>query len=53
MLCIALWPRQKLSMILVNKVVLKLNLPKNHWNKKCASKLLFFTEKNKKDSDDF
>ena len=44
-LCKALRPHQKSDMILVNKVVLKLNLPKNHFNKKCAPKLLFFTKK--------
>ena len=33
--------------------MLKLNLPKNHFNKKCASKFLIFNEKNLKDSDDF
>ena len=36
-----------------NKVVLKLKLQENHFYKKCASKLLFFYEKNQKDSDDF
>ena len=40
--------------ILVKKEVLKLNLPKNHFNKKCASKFLIFNEKkNQKDYDDF
>ena len=39
-----------------NKKVSKLKLPKNHFNKKCASKLLLFNEKkkkNQKDSDNF
>ena len=36
-----------------NKVVLKLKLQENHFYKKGASKLLFFYEKNQKDSDDF
>ena len=31
--------------ILVEKEVLKLNLPKNHFNKKCAPKFLIFNEK--------
>ena len=35
-------------------MVLKLKLPKNHFNKKCAPKLLFFNEKKiQKDLDDF
>ena len=33
---VALQPRQKLGMILVNKVVWKLKLPKHYFNKKCA-----------------
>jgi hypothetical protein len=36
------------------KVVLKLKLRKNHFNKKCAPKLLFFNGKKvRKKSDDF
>ena len=42
MLCLAFPLHQKSGMILV---VLKLQLPKNHLNKKCAPKLLFFIEK--------
>ena len=37
----ALQPHQKLSMILVKKVVLKLKLSKNCFYKKCYPKLLF------------
>ena len=37
-----------------NKRILKLKLPKKHFNKKCAPKLLFFYEKkNQEDFDDF
>ena len=32
-------------MILPFEVVLKLKLPKNHFNKKCAPKILFLNEK--------
>ena len=36
------------------KMVLKLKLPKNHFNKKCAPKSLFLNEKkNQKDLNDF
>ena len=35
-----------------NKVVQKLKLSKNSFNKKCAHKLVFFIEKNKKDLTD-
>ena len=36
------------------EVVLKLTLPKNHFNKNCAPKILFFNKKeNQKDSNDF
>ena len=45
MLCLALPPCQKLGMILPFKAVLKLKLPKNHFNKKYAPKLLFFIKK--------
>jgi hypothetical protein len=31
------------------KVVLKIKLPKNHFNKKCPPKILFFNEKNQED----
>ena len=48
MLCLALQPGQKLGMILPFEVVLKLKLPKNHFNKKCAPKLLLFNEKIRK-----
>ena len=34
------------------KVVVKLKLPKNNFNKKCAPKFLLFNEKNQKDLDD-
>ena len=54
MLCLALQPGQKSGMILPFEVVLKLKLPKNHFNKKCAPKILFLNEKkNQKDSNDF
>ena len=53
MLCLALQPGQKLGMILPFEVVLKLNLPKINYNKKCAPKILFLDEKSQKDSDDF
>ena len=39
MLCIALWLCQKLGMILVNKVVLKLKLPNNYLTKNVLLKL--------------
>ena len=52
-LCLALQPGQKSGMILPFEVVLKLKLPKNNFNKKCASKILFLNEKNQRDSDDF
>jgi hypothetical protein len=38
--------RQKLGMILGNKVVQKLKLEKNVFNKKWSPKLLYFNEKN-------
>ena len=38
-------PRQKLCTMLATKGFLKLKLPKNNFNKKCAPKLLYFTEK--------
>jgi hypothetical protein len=54
MLCLALQPGQKSSMILPFEVVLKWKLPKNHFNKKYAPKILFLNEKkNQKDSNDF
>ena len=37
--------RQKLSIILENKVKKKIMLPKNVNNKKCTLKLIFFDEK--------
>ena len=53
-LCLALQLGQKSDMILPFEVVLKLKLPRNHFNKKCAPKILFLIEKkNQKDSDDF
>ena len=45
MLCLALQAGQKLGMILPFEVVLKLKLPKNHFNTKCAPKILFLNEK--------
>ena len=47
MLCLALQPDQKSGRILPFEVVLKLKLPKNHFNKKCACtpKILFLNEK--------
>ena len=42
---LALQPGQKSGMILSFEVVLKLKLPKNHFNKKCAPKILFLNEK--------
>ena len=45
MLCLALQPGQKSGMILPFEVVLKLKLPKNHFNKKFAPKILFLNEK--------
>ena len=54
MLCLALQPGQKSGMILPIEVVLKLKLPKNHFNKEYAPKILFLNEKKiQKDSDDF
>ena len=47
MLCLALQPGQKSGMILPFEVVLKLKLPKNHFNKKFAPKILFLNEKKK------
>ena len=45
---------QKISMILVNKVLQKLKFSKNVNNKKHAPKLIFFNEKKiEKDSDNF
>ena len=38
-------PRQKSGIVFSSKGVLKWKLPKNHFNKKCATKLLFFIEK--------
>ena len=53
MLCLALQPGPKLGMILPFEMVLELKLPKNHFNKKCAPKILFLNEKrNQKDSND-
>ena len=50
MLCLALKMKPGFS----NKVVLKLKLPKNHFNKKWAREFLFFIEKSiQKDSGDF
>jgi hypothetical protein len=45
MLCLALQPGQQLGMILPFEVVLKWKLPKNHFNKKYAPKILFLNEK--------
>ena len=45
MLCLALQPGQKSGMILPCEVVLKLKLPKNHFNKKRDPKILFLNEK--------
>ena len=54
MLCLALQPGQKSVMILLFEVVLKLKLPKNHFNKKCATKILFLIKKKfQKNSNDF
>ena len=54
LICLALPPHQKSIMILMFEVVLKLKLPKHHFNKKSAPKILFLNEKkNQKDSDDF
>ena len=54
MLCLALQPDQKSGMILPFEVVLEFKLPKNHFNKKCAPKILLLNEKkNKKDWNDF
>ena len=51
MLCLALRPGQKSGEILPFEVVLKLKLPKNHFNEKCA--LIPQRKKNQKDWDDF
>ena len=54
LISLALPPRQKSGMILPFEVVLKLKLPKNNFNKKCAPKFLFFNEKTyQEDLDDF
>ena len=45
LICLALPPHQKSSMILMFEVVLKLKLPKHHFNKKCAPKILFLDQK--------
>ena len=45
MLCLALQPGQKSGMILQFEVVLEFKLPKNHFSKKCAPKILFLNEK--------
>ena len=45
MLCIALLPCQKSGMILVNRVVKKLKLPKNYFNETFALTLLSLIEK--------
>jgi hypothetical protein len=45
MLCLALQPVQKSGMILPFEVVLKLKLPKNHFNKECGPKILLLNEK--------
>ena len=42
------WASSKIGHDFINKWVLKLKLPKNHFDKKCAPKLLFFIEKNRK-----
>ena len=53
MFCLALQPGQKSGMVLPFEAVLKLKLPKNYFNKKCAPKILFLDEKkNQKDSND-
>ena len=44
MLCIALRPRQKLGMILVYKVVQKIEVTKKRFYKKCAPKQIFSIE---------
>ena len=54
MLCLALQRGQTLGMILPFEVVLRLKLPNNHFNKKCAPKILFLNEKNiQKDLNNF
>ena len=45
MLCIALQPHQKLGMILVNKVVWKLKLPKDYFNKNVLLNSYFLLKK--------
>ena len=37
----------KIGRLCSNKVILKLNIPKNEFKKKCGPKLIFFNEKNK------
>ena len=45
MLCLAFATLSKIGPDFIHKKVLKLKLSKNHFNKKCAPKLLFFKEK--------
>ena len=45
LLCLALLPHQKSGLTLVKKGFLKLKIPKNHCDKKCAPQFLFFNEK--------
>ena len=45
MVCLALQPGKKFGMILPFEVVSKLKLPKNHFNKKSAPKILILNEK--------
>ena len=54
MLCLALQHGQKPGMNLPYEEVLELKLPKHHFNKKCAPKILFLNEKKiQRDSNDF
>ena len=45
LICLALPPHQKSDIILPFEKFLKLKLPKNHFNKKCAPNFLFFNDK--------
>ena len=45
LLCLAFATLSKIGPDFIHKKVLKLKLSKNHFNKKCAPKLLFFKEK--------
>ena len=45
MLSMGLKKKKKIGMILVNKMVQKLKLSKNDFDKTCAPKLLLFIEK--------